>query len=265
VTRGGSIAAAYDGIADRFERQRVLPDGVAPAVRTAVLSAIGPVDRPRLLDLGAGSGRFGWPFVAAGDDYVGVDLSAGMLRAFAERCAGRAPAMLVRADGCGLPFRDAGFDAVLMVAVFGDRPDWRRLVDEARRALRPHGLAILGRTAASDGGIDERLKQHLDTLLAQRLPRLRRRSVHEDAASYLAAVASATTELVAANWSVEASPRRFIERHAEGARFSRLPLAVRQDAMRALADWARTEFGTLDAAFTETRRFEMQLFRFAGE
>ena len=41
--------------------------------------------RPRLLDLGAGTGRIGWPFVAAGDDYVGVDLSLGMLREFVRR------------------------------------------------------------------------------------------------------------------------------------------------------------------------------------
>jgi hypothetical protein len=30
-----------------------------------------------------------------GDDYVGVDLSAGMLRVFADRCAGGVRAMLV--------------------------------------------------------------------------------------------------------------------------------------------------------------------------
>ena len=84
----GSVGvSAYDAIAPRFERDRALPDGVAEAVRAAVLGAAAAA-RPRILDLGAGSGRIGAPFVAAGDDYVGADLSLGMLQAFAARCGG---------------------------------------------------------------------------------------------------------------------------------------------------------------------------------
>jgi ubiquinone/menaquinone biosynthesis C-methylase UbiE len=256
------LASAYDAMAAGFERQRALPDGVADAVRGAVLAAI-DLSRPRVLDLGAGSGRFGWPFVAAGDDYVGVDLSGGMLWVFAKRYAGSGWAALVQADGRALPFADASFDAVLLIAVFGDLPDWRPLVDEARRVLRPGGAVIVGRTATPDDGIDERLKQRLDMLLDERMPRVPRKNGRKHAANHLAAAASTTTELVAAAWAIERSPRQFLDRHAGGARFSRLPPAVREDAMRALGQWAKTEFGTLDAAFAETHRFEMQVFRFA--
>jgi predicted TPR repeat methyltransferase len=52
------------------------------AVRAAVLAALA-TPAPRLLELGAGTGRFGRPFVAAGDAYVGIDLSFGMLQEFA--------------------------------------------------------------------------------------------------------------------------------------------------------------------------------------
>src|SRR4051812_23153232 len=42
------------------------------AAATAVLGALAaPSPPPRLLDLGAGTGRIGRSFVAAGDDYVG--------------------------------------------------------------------------------------------------------------------------------------------------------------------------------------------------
>src|SRR5436305_509129 len=81
---------------------------------------------PRLLDLGAGSGRIGAPFVAAGDDYVGVDLSAGMLREFAART--ERVARLVQADGARLPFGDAAFDAVLLIQVFGGLSGWREFI-----------------------------------------------------------------------------------------------------------------------------------------
>ena len=263
------MASPYDPMAERFERQRALPGGVVRSVRGAVMAALKHLDRPRLLDLGAGGGRFGWPFVAAGDDYVGVDLSAGMLRVFADRSAGGGRAMLVQADGCALPFPNASFDAVLLIAVFGDLSDWRPLVGEARRVLRsPRGAIVIGRTVAPDHGIDERMRQRLDTLLEERMPGLgmrRRRSSagREEAVRYLAAAASATTKLTVANWSVERSPRAFLDRHAGGARFSRLPRAVGEDALRALGEWAQTEFGTLEAGFAETHCFDMRLFRFA--
>lgn len=257
------LASSYDAIAARFERERALPEWVAQSVRNETLVAIGHVSRPRLLDLGAGSGRFGWAFVAAGDDYVGVDLSGGMLRVFASRRPGVKRAALIQADGRALPFADASFDAVLLIAVFGDLPDWRPMVDEARRVLRSGGTVIIGRTASPDDGIDEHMKQRLDILLDERMPPVTRKNERKHAAQYLAASASATTELVVARWSVERSPRRFLDRHATGARFCRLPRAVREDALRALADWAQAQFGTLDALFVETQRFEMQSFRLA--
>jgi ubiquinone/menaquinone biosynthesis C-methylase UbiE len=257
----------FDAIGAGFERHRALPDGVAEIVRAAILGQLGSQGSgkrdPSILDLGAGSGRFGRAFAAAGDDYVGVDLSSGMLQVFASRHLGGKRAALVQADGCALPFVDASFDAVLLIAVFGDLLDWRPMVDEARRVLRSGGTVIFGRTAIPHGGIDERMKQRLDTLLDERTRLEPRKNGRMHAAQYLAASASATTELVAASWSVERSPQRFLERHATGARFSRLPRAVREDALRAMADWALMQFGTLDTRFIETHRFEMQLFRFA--
>jgi ubiquinone/menaquinone biosynthesis C-methylase UbiE len=256
------MASAYDRIAPSFDRQRALPAGVMQSVRGAVLAALGHAPAPRILDLGAGSGRIGQGFVVAGDDYVGVDLAAGMLQIFAGKETGGHRAALVQADGCALPFEDASFDAVLLVAVFGDLPDWRPLVAEARRVLRPHGVVVIGRTATPDDGIDERLKQRLDLLLDERLPRIPRKNGRKNAASYLSEIASSSTHLVPANWPVQRSVRQFLERHSGGARFSRLPLSVREEALAELAVWAEAQFGSLETAFTETHRFEMQVFRF---
>jgi SAM-dependent methyltransferase len=257
----------FDAVAPYFDRHRALPDGVAETARAAILGALASRRddaagaRPRLLDLGAGSGRVGWPFAAAGDAYVGVDISYGMLQVFAARCDGGRRALLVRADGCALPFANGIFDAVLLVQVLGGLRDWRRLVNEGRRALRPDGALILGRTVTPADGVDARMRQHLAALLGTRPER---QNTREDAERYLAAIASTTSRLAAASWRAERSPRMFIDRHAGGARFSRLPQAAREDALRALAGWAQTQFSDLDATFRETHRFEMRLFRFAG-
>src|SRR2546423_3734493 len=126
--------SAYDLAAPTFDRYRALPSGVAEAIRTAVLERAPAFARPRLLDLGAGSGRVGWAFVAAGDDYVGVDLSLGMLREFARRMAEHGSAgRLLQANGHQLPFRDATFDGVMLIQVFGGLRGWRKFIAEVRR------------------------------------------------------------------------------------------------------------------------------------
>src|SRR5262245_33415850 len=96
-----SRPSPFDAVALQFDLHRALPEGVPQAIRAAILEATG-APSPRLLDLGAGTGRIGWPFVAAGDDYVGIDLSVGMLREFAGRVA--QPPPLAQADGERLPF-----------------------------------------------------------------------------------------------------------------------------------------------------------------
>ena len=159
--------SAYDVVAPNFDSYRALPPGVPEAIRAAVLKSARAA--PRILDLGGGSGRIGGPFVAAGDDYVGVDLSSGMLREFAGRAAAHhdVSPRLVQADGRQLPFRDAAFDAVMLIQVFGGLRGWRQFIAEARRVLRPPGAIVVGRTEMPPDGIDARMKQRLAAILRE--------------------------------------------------------------------------------------------------
>jgi ubiquinone/menaquinone biosynthesis C-methylase UbiE len=255
------VMSAYDAAAPAFERHRALPESVPPAVRAAVLAAVA-APAPRLLDLGAGTGRFGRPFVAAGDDYVGVDLSLGMLHEFARH--GTPPPRLAQADGEHLPFADAVFDVVLMVQVFGGMRGWRRVLAETRRVLRPHGALMIGRVVAPADGLDARLKQRLAEILAEHRVATERRNVREDVEHSLSGLAERQTTTVA-TWSAERTPRRYIERQRTGARFALLPRAAGEAALAALASWAIATFGGLDAVVRETHVFELQTFTFVGD
>jgi ubiquinone/menaquinone biosynthesis C-methylase UbiE len=215
-------AVAFDKAAPRFERDRALPPAVPPAIRAAVLDAIGGSAAPRLLDLGAGTGRIGRTFVAAGDEYVGVDLSLGMLREFASGTNGRAPP-LAQADGERLPFGKATFDAVLMIQAFGAMRGWRRVLAEARRVLRPPGTLVLGRTVAPSDGLDARMKERLAQILADLGAEPETHNAREDAQGWLATAARRSARVVAANWAAQRTPRGFLDRHRGGARFSALP------------------------------------------
>ena len=249
---------AYDVVAPSFDRHRRLPDGVPEAIRAAILKTIA-VPALRLLDVGAGSGRIGAPFVAASDDYVGVDLSAGMLSEFAAR---KSAARLVQANGEQLPFRAAAFDAVLLIQVFGGLSGWRKVIMEARRVLRPRGAIVIGRTQMPADGIDARMKAQLDSILDAEGRRQHRANARADVVAWLAANAVSRDTLTAATWTATRTPRGFMDRHGGGARFAQLPESFRTQAMRQLGAWARATFGSLTREFAEPHSFELDVFRF---
>lgn len=246
----------YDAAAPAFNRRRALPESVPSAIRTAVIAAVAPLTQPRLLDLGAGAGRIGRAFVEAGDDYVGLDLSHAMLRAF------RPAASLVLADGAHLPFADEAFDAVLMVQVLNSTQDWRPVVAEARRVLTSGGVLISGRTKAPDDGIDSHLKQVLADILRDMGHDPYRSAAHEDALDWLTALTGTGDTQIVARWPAERTPRQFIERHGSGARFSGLPGDIRHAAMDALRQRIEVDMGSLDCVASEVHQFELRIFRF---
>jgi ubiquinone/menaquinone biosynthesis C-methylase UbiE len=263
----------FDAAAPTYDAYRGLPGRVVEAIRAAVLDALGApsralgaVSRPRLLDLGAGSGRIGRAFVAAGDEYVGVDLSFGMLRQFARRADtdGRVP-HLAQADGERLPFADATFDAVLLIQVFGGLDEWRPFVGEARRVLRAAGSLVLGRTAMPEAGVDGRMKERLDAVLVDMGVTHARKNTREHVQRWLGSTAVGGAPVAAAAWDAERTPRAFLERHRTGARFSLLPEPIKDEALSRLARWAVGEFGSLDAPSTERHTFELRTFTFHHE
>ena len=253
--------SAYDAAAARFDWHRALPDGVAEAIRSAILNAMSMLSPPRLLDLGAGTGRIGHAFVTTGDDYIGADLSLGMLREFAKRGRANAP-RLVQADGARLPFADASFDAVMMMQVLGAAWRSRSLVDEALRVLRAPGTLVFGHSVMPRDGLDAKMKKQLASLLAE----MGASPYHTDARSevigWLGCVATSSTRVVAAEWDTTRTPAGFLKRQPTGAQFAQLPQWVRDEALAKLGAWAAATFGSLDAELQERHLFELSVFKF---
>jgi ubiquinone/menaquinone biosynthesis C-methylase UbiE len=252
--------SVYDALAPSFDRHRALPQGVPAAIRRSVLGSLS-TSRPRLLDLGCGSGRIGAAFMIEGDDYFGVDLSFGMLHTLATRhdLAGGA-VLLAQANGEHLPFLDAGFDAVLMMQVLSAAGDWRSLLAESARVLRHSGSLIVGRMVAPEDGIDTRMRQRLrETLDAIGVQPYHNPATH-DALAWLSRTARMCRSVVVAYWTEERTPRQFLERHGNGARFSALPTPVRDAALRQVREWATASFGSLDVTFNEVLRYELSFF-----
>jgi ubiquinone/menaquinone biosynthesis C-methylase UbiE len=254
------MTSPFDNAAASFERCRPLPSGAPEAIRSAIWAAARISSPARVLDLGAGTGRFGRTFVAAGDFYVGVDNSLAMLREFLLSSTGGS---LAQADGRQLPFRDGAFEVVLLMQVLSGVSDWRAILGEARRVLRTGGSVAVGHTVHPESGIDAQLKRRLNLILEEmRVVWHRPLESRRQAAAWLESSAIRHVHSRAASWNVTATAREFLLRHPTGARFSVLPVAIQELALNKLRAWAEKTFGSVDAGFPEERGFEVDVFEF---
>jgi SAM-dependent methyltransferase len=127
------LASSFDEVAAAYERgrPRYEPHVVAEIARAA--------GGPRLLDVGAGTGRIAGPLLAAGFDVVAVEPLDGM-RAILARSIGPERALAGRAEN--LPLDDAAVDG----AVCCDAWHWfdgPRAADELARVMRPGGGVVV--------------------------------------------------------------------------------------------------------------------------
>ena len=252
--------SAFDATANSYERHRSLPSGVPEAVRSAIWQAVRVPAPARVLDLGAGTGRFGKAFVAAGDLYAGVDMSFAMLREFRAACK---DGFLAQADGRQLPFCNDAFDVVLLMQVLSGAGDWQGILNEARRVLRPGGSVVVGHTVSPESGIDAQLKHRLrDILEEMQVASHRSQESRRQALAFLESISKLHTHSLAASWNVNTTAREFLQRHRTGARFAALPVDIQDQALGKLCAWAETTFGSLDAGFQEKRNFELEIFGF---
>jgi SAM-dependent methyltransferase len=250
---------SFDLVAARFERYRSLPSYVPIAIREALHMRGGINARATLLEVGCGTGRIGAAFNAAGDNYVGIDSSIAMLHEFRKKKSAQR-ANLVRADGCRLPFGDRTFKAVLMVPVLAV-PDWHVLLTETHRVLQSDGVLAIGRIERPTKGIDAVMRNRLGELMAgMGITELSpdRGVVGE----WLRARSSRHIEIRPARWTLDHTPREFFLRKATAGRFASLPAAVREAALRSLADWTEQTIGPLDRAFRQTHDFSLELYWF---
>jgi hypothetical protein len=106
------------------------------------------------------------------------------------------------------------------------------------------------------------MKQRLASILDCRTTGADRPNARREVERQLEAEASPGARVAAAAWTVETTPRAFLDRHRTGARFSALPHDVAERGLRELSDWAVATFGSLETVFSEPRRLELRFFRF---
>lgn len=94
-----------------------------------------------ILDVGIGSGRASLPLLETGIALTGIDSSQAMLDECRRR-AGKHPIRLQVGDVNAIPFPDAAFDSLVSLNVMTHFPNWRELLREWLRVLRPGGRLV---------------------------------------------------------------------------------------------------------------------------
>jgi len=250
----------FDAVASNFDRFRALPGGVPEAIRSSIFAATRVASPAKVLDLGAGTGRIGKAFIAAGDHYTAIDTSLAMLREFQ---ASTKQGILAQAEGSQLPFRDGSFDLVLLMHVLSGTNDWRAIVEESRRVVRAAGAVVVGHTKRSESGIDGQLKRKLKSILQEMgVPWHRPAESRNDALAWLESHSIRSAHPQASSWVARTSAQDFMMRHRSGARFVALPVPVQELALQKLSEWAGKTFGSLEAVFDEQHSFELDIFEF---
>ena len=139
--QAADVAAMFDDVAERYDLTNdVLAAGQTRRWRAAVVRAVDPRPRERILDLAAGTGTSSVPFEQAGAQVVPCDFSAGMLRVGRRR---NPELDFVAGDGMALPFQDETFDAVSISFGLRNIADPLLGLTEMRRVTRPGGRLVV--------------------------------------------------------------------------------------------------------------------------
>jgi demethylmenaquinone methyltransferase/2-methoxy-6-polyprenyl-1,4-benzoquinol methylase len=135
------VEAMFDRIAPRYDlMNRLMTFGLDRGWRRRTIAALGLRAGDCVLDLACGSGDLAAEALGAGACVVGIDVSAGMLRAAQARRLGYP---LVRGDALALPWPDASIDAVVSGFALRNFVDLAGAFAESARVLRPRGRIAL--------------------------------------------------------------------------------------------------------------------------
>ncbi|MBL9114040.1 MAG: class I SAM-dependent methyltransferase [Verrucomicrobiaceae bacterium] len=127
------------------------PRAIAAPIFKRIMSIIPPGSK--ILDVGAGHGRYSIPFAEAGHKVVATDVSQAMLDHLKAN-AGDIPVDVIAADARKLPAKDNEFDVVFSNDFMGHFPNWKELLIEQARCCKPGGMVI---TSLSLGEHRERI------------------------------------------------------------------------------------------------------------
>lgn len=233
-------------------------------VVTEIVSAAGLTAGAKLLDFAAGTGRASIAFAKYGFDVTSVDVSARMLETLKRKADGL-PIQTVIMDGKILPFEDDSFDVISAARVFYLIKEWRGILDEIKRVLKPGGVFLHdwgnGDPDEDWVRIREALRRQLEikNIETKFHPGARSETMLND---YLRHIGFSEITCVSAGEGVEHSLNGFIDLIAQKTCSYLWDIEddICAEEVLELRQWASQEFENLDRTFNLPRHCYWQIF-----
>ena len=272
-------SVAFDQAAEYYDSTRGFGEGVDQQVRDALVAYTGADRHTRFLELGVGTGRVALPFIQAGYDYTGTDISGPMMARLTNKLAADEALSktynyrLVEADITRLPFREASFEVAIAVHVLHLVDGWQTAVQEAQRVLvRPGGCLLIAYDTLdetkSEQSANRLINEQWDNILGELginrrtlLPGLNnwdRPNTNAQLEAYLKELDAQTSVLTLLEHATPpVSPRAMARRHKERMYSSdwRLPEDIHAQAIERLEKWLDNECAEPDQPISTTSQF----------
>jgi SAM-dependent methyltransferase len=254
----------FDRAADYYDATRGFPPGVGDLVADSAVAVLPP--RAEALEIGIGTGRIAKPLLVRGLRVTGVDLSPKMMQRLRETLPAGVPAPgLILADAAQLPLAAGVFDAVISVHVFHLIADWKAALAEARRALKPGGVFLLGYNWRPDDSPGERLRETWKGIVEKRGLTINQPGVRDfsDVRAELERSGAQVSEWSVGEWRSTHSLAHHLEsiEHRSWSSTWDVPEEVFAASLTELRAWAAQEYGSLEREFTTAHKFVWQCFR----
>jgi ubiquinone/menaquinone biosynthesis C-methylase UbiE len=259
----------YNHIATIYDATRSLPFKISQQVTDTVLQLVSATPKTTFLEIGIGTGIIGIPFVQRGYPYTGIDISAEMMAQIPPKLGSLPPNLtLIQSDASILNFADRTFDVVLMRHVIHLIPDWRSLLSEIRRVLKPNGFYLYCESPWTPH--QTQFEQQWQNILRQQ-PGYQKpsfensdRASQEQVIEWLRTEGAQVESLVAAEWQVEETVGdrlRIYETRDHGSCWS-VPDGEFPQAMQAFRSWCQQHYGSEHAVMASTGTFSIVAAQF---
>jgi predicted TPR repeat methyltransferase len=145
----GDSGMSFDRVAEIYDQTRGLPAGVPEQIASRIVAVTASTPETPFLELGVGTDRIALPFVQRGYSYTGVDISEQMMDQFRAKLPPDVTTLtLLNGDVTDLPLADQSFDVAITVHLLHLVPEWKQVLREIRRVLKPNGWYVLGNDGA---------------------------------------------------------------------------------------------------------------------
>lgn len=272
---------SFDRAAEYYDATRGYTAGTAERIRDVLITTVGASRATRFLELGVGTGRIALPFLQAGYNYTGVDISRAMLDVLRSKLTpavnGHGPSYrLCQADITSLPFAAATFDVALGVHVLHLVDGWQRAIDETLRVLRrPSYLVLAGDEGQSEHERDPGVAlapplqaQAMWGVILRELGYSQRvgqpgiRNNDARLAAYLHTLGACTQAITLTTYARPAISARMVLERYEARIYSSdwaLPDDIHAEAVQRLKQWLETECSAPDEAVATVGQFKALL------